>query len=136
LVNFPPDNGASLIQAIQQWSNILYAASDASLKDGQSTHAWLLSMGQISNIEDNTLTIYSSSPVDGFSHLSSARAELHGIMAISIIAKPFLSFYSSSAKIITYCNNKGMINKCNTLTINSLQKNRETHWVSHCVSVL
>jgi hypothetical protein len=54
-IHMPPDNGKAIIEAISSRDSILFGASDASLKDGSVTHAWILSSGQI---DDTTLTCH------------------------------------------------------------------------------
>jgi hypothetical protein len=64
-VYLPPDNGKALIKKINNSSNILYGSSDASLEDKKSSHAWILSSGDIGDINDLLLHISGSGPVDG-----------------------------------------------------------------------
>jgi hypothetical protein len=56
------------------------------MEDGRASHALIVSSGEVDSISDPTFTIFESGPVDGYSpYLSSTRAELTGITAISII---------------------------------------------------
>jgi hypothetical protein len=81
-ITFPPDNGVALIRKIDENSNKLFCSSDASLKQAKATHAWIVSSGDITDIEDPKFNISGSGPVHGLpSSLSSARAELQGITA-------------------------------------------------------
>lgn len=125
-VTFPPDNCAKLKQTLKHLANSLYSASDASLKDERAYHAWIVSAGNIENINDNDMNILGAGPVDGLSpFLSSAWAELTGITAISIIARLFLDFHSIQAKIETYCDNLRVINKCQSMSFSKLRRHRE-----------
>ncbi len=73
-IKFPPDGGKSLIQYLQRNNLPLIGASDASLKDGQSGQAWILTTGDINHISDPYMHLSGSGPVDGFyADLSSAR---------------------------------------------------------------
>jgi len=95
-VHFPSNNGASILQSIQQLPHpVLYGTSDASLKSQRSTHAWIISSGQIDDIMDPERNISGAGPVNGLSpYLSSSRAELTGLLPIYswtfIIKKPLL----------------------------------------------
>jgi hypothetical protein len=94
-VHLPPDNGESLLRELRKNNNIIYSASDASLKGGKSTHAWIISSENIEDISNPYNTIYGSGPVHGpIKDLSSFRGELQSITAISIIAS-FLSEFAS-----------------------------------------
>ena len=91
-IHLPPDNGESLIQQLWKNNNTIYGASDASLKNGKSSHAWIISSGNIDDISNPYNRIYGSGPVHD--DLSSFRGELQGINAIMIIAS-ILSEFSS-----------------------------------------
>jgi hypothetical protein len=43
-VQFPPDHGRFLMQLLHQGTNTLFGTSNGSLKGGQSTHAWIISI--------------------------------------------------------------------------------------------
>lgn len=50
-IHIPSDDGTSLFQHIQLHNLPLFGASDASIQDGHSTHAWILSSGNTDDIE-------------------------------------------------------------------------------------
>jgi hypothetical protein len=57
--------------------------------------------------------ISGAGPVDGYqSYISSSRAELTGITAVSIMAKLFLEFHNYRSKLNLICDNQGMLQKC------------------------
>ncbi len=126
--NFPNDNGATLINRISD-SGTLYCISDASMKDGHATHAWIVSSGEVDSISDPTLTIFGSGPVDRYSqYLSSTRAELTGITAISIIVRLFVKFHSYKPKIQITCNNKGVIFKIPHISLCKFRAHHEANY--------
>lgn len=47
-------------------------------------------------------------------YLSSSYAELKGLTALSIIARLFLDFHLSLAKVNAICDNQGVIQTCNS----------------------
>ncbi len=54
----PPDNGYKLIKSIKESTpKKIFATSDASLRNGRSTHAWVVSTGQISDLLDPNMHI-------------------------------------------------------------------------------
>ncbi len=84
---FPPDNGYKLMQTIKQSNKKkIFASSNASLRNGRSTHAWVISTGQISDLSDPNMHIRGAGSIHGHKNcLSSCRGELQGITAITII---------------------------------------------------
>jgi len=95
-ITLPSDNGEAIIDAISSRDNVLFGASDASLKDGRVTHAWILSSGNIDDIADENLHLSGRGPVDGYYHnMSSGWVELHDTTTISIMPRLFLTFHSS-----------------------------------------
>jgi hypothetical protein len=120
-VEFPQDNGAPILNAIQRKNNILFGASNASFKNRKAAHAWILSAGSISDIEDPDMHIWGSGPVDGhIPHLSSGRGEVHRIAALTIIAHLFLKYHSSIARVEAVCDSQGIINKCSHASFSKL----------------
>lgn len=51
-VVFPPNNGTTLLNDIATTSGTLFGASDASLKNHRSSHAWIISSGSTQDIEE------------------------------------------------------------------------------------
>jgi hypothetical protein len=114
-VTFPADNGEKLLGTISSSNNTLSSASNASVKDGRAAHAWIISSANINDISNCNMHITGSGPVDGLPpFISSSRAELTGITAIAIITRNFLEFRFYTACIHTYCDNQGIIKKCQT----------------------
>ncbi|MFN9979486.1 MAG: hypothetical protein ACK53Y_06215 [bacterium] len=96
----------------------LFGACNASLKEGQATHAWILSSGNISDIVDDNMNLHGSGPVHCYpTHLSSSQGELAGLAAISIVTQLLLKVFSSPANVSVVCDNKAMVNKCNSIDI-------------------
>jgi hypothetical protein len=110
-VVFPPDDGKLLIDYLEQHSEslCLYGASDASFKINAS-HAWVISSGNVTDINDPFKSIHGSGPVDGYGpHLSSTHGELQGQTAIAIVTNLFLRHHNSSIPIRMICDNKSAI---------------------------
>jgi hypothetical protein len=128
VVSFPSDSGTTIIQKDTQDNNRLFGVSDTSLKEGRPTQAWILSSGNVSDITDPNLHILGSGPVDvSPPYISSAKAELASITAVSIIAQLLLKFQSSNATVELICNNKGMIAKCGTINLIKFCSQREVN---------
>jgi len=109
-------------------SNRLHGASDASLKDGRATHAWILSSGNTNDIEDPDLHLSGWGPVDGRNHsMSTSHGELHGITALPLMAKLHLQFHSSTASVEAICDNINVISCCSTPFYHKLQCHREAN---------
>jgi len=74
IVYFPSDDGVQLISKCWHNHNNIFGASDASFHHGQTTHAWVISPGEVSDLEMPNMTISGSWAVDGYSpHMSSGR---------------------------------------------------------------
>jgi hypothetical protein len=109
-VVFPNDQGSALADACQQKGNILFGASDASYNHGQATHAWVMSSGNVSDLTSGNLSISGSGYVDGYApHMSSARGELQGITALSIMSALFYQHFKLQEKLTAICDNQGMV---------------------------
>jgi len=61
------DSKLKLIHSVQLNKIILLGASNASFKDGQSSHAWILSSGNVGDITDSTMNTSGLGPVGGLS---------------------------------------------------------------------
>jgi len=124
-IKMPSDNGVKLLNAISSSGNSIYGASDASVKDGWATHAWIISSRDINDINDGDMHIAGTGPVDGLlPYISFSRAKLTGITAISVITRLFLEYHLHSASIQTFCNNQGVIKKCQSISFGKLCR----HW--------
>jgi hypothetical protein len=112
-ISFPPDDGTLLTQTITESYHKLFAASDASYKEGRATHAWIISTGKIADITNPWFNIHGSGPVHELSqHLSSTRGELQGITSFTIMLRLFFTVCNSSCSISAICDNRGVIHKC------------------------
>lgn len=59
--------------------------SDASFNDGRAAHAWILSSGDVDDIENQIMNISGHGSVNGYSpYLSSSRGELTGITIVTV----------------------------------------------------
>jgi hypothetical protein len=127
-IHFPSDNGEQILHQIMTLNSSLFGASDASFKNGRASHAWILSSGNIDDIVDPDCHISGSGPVHSTpQYLSSARGELQGITAISIISALFAKFHNQALKVSSICNNRGIISKCTEGTFSSLHQNRDAN---------
>jgi len=70
-------------------------------------------------------------PVHGFTtDLSSARGELAGLTAITIVAHLLLKYFSSSANVNLVFDNKGMVQKYDSLYTDRFCHHHEKTWTS------
>ncbi len=124
-VVFPPNNGTTLLIDIATTSGTLFGASDASLKNHQSSHAWIISSGSTQDIEEPLWHIYGSGPVHGApQYLSSSRGELQGLTALSIVANLLSNFSGNKLRMNAICDNSGVISKCTKGLACSLRGNK------------
>jgi hypothetical protein len=124
-VNFPPDEGHALCEEINLLGNLLFGACDALFKGDKASHAWILTSGKITDLENELYQIYGSGPVDGVhSNMSLTRAELAGLTAISIVASLLLTKTSAKTKVKIICGNKGAIQACSKPTRDNLRFHR------------
>jgi hypothetical protein len=65
-VQLPPDGGKALIQHLTSTAKPLLGVSDASLKDGQSGHAWILSTGDTDHLDNPLMKLSGQGAVDGY----------------------------------------------------------------------
>jgi hypothetical protein len=127
-LHFPPDNGHALMEEIQHSSGKIFGASDASLKSGRATHAWIISPGKKDDINNPLLHISGPGMVHGNpNYLSSARGELQGITAMSIICNMLSRHHNRQTKLSAICDNVGVINKCTKGKFSSLRRNRDAN---------
>jgi len=125
-IQSPPDNGCTLMNEIQNSSGRMFGVSDALLKHGRATHAWIISSGKVDDINNPLLHISRTGMVHGIpNYLSSARGELQGITAMSIISNMFSQYHNKQIKTSAICDNAGVINKCAKGRFSSLQRNRD-----------
>jgi len=82
----------------------MFGASDASFRSGNATHAWVISSGQVSDLEALNMTITGCGAMDGYStHMSSRRGELHGITALSIMTNVLYNFHNFTGTVTAVC---------------------------------
>jgi hypothetical protein len=132
-VQLPPDGGESLIQYLTSNAKPLLGASDASLKEGQSAHAWILSTGETDHIADPLLQISGKGPVDGYSmDMSSARGEIQGQTALAIMSSLLLKAQDlPNLPVIFYGDNSGVQRKCNMYPTQKLRDHRQPNQDLH-----
>jgi hypothetical protein len=124
-VQFPLDDGRVLIQGIKDSNKAIFAASDTFHKEGRSSHAWRISTGLVSDINNPLKHISGSGPVQGFhKYLSSTRGELQGITAITIISKLISEFLGPLCNITAITDNQGVIRRCSRCNYNFLRSHR------------
>jgi hypothetical protein len=126
-IQLPLDGGQELIKYLKHTKKPLKGMSDASLKDGTSSHAWILSTGENDHTLDGNMSIHGTGPVNGApKSMSSARGELHGQTAMAIVSKLLLETHQEP-KIPTLLqgDNQRIQRKCNEIRIDRLKHHRE-----------
>jgi hypothetical protein len=94
-VTLPKDGGTKLMQYLLTNNKPLLGASDASLKHGNSSHAWILTTGELEHINDPLMTLSGGGPVDGYqADMSSTRGEIHGQTALAIMSQNLLKAHN------------------------------------------
>jgi hypothetical protein len=87
--------------------------------------AWIISSGKVDDIMTPILNISGAGAVHGMpKYLSSARGELQGITAISIILNLLSDYHHKRITTSSICGNIGVINKCTNGHFSSLRHNR------------
>jgi hypothetical protein len=101
--------------------------SDASLKHGQCSHAWMLTTGDPEHLTNQNMYIQGAGAVDSdTSMMSSTRGELHGQTAMAIMSDIFLTAHNdTTAKIVLYGDNKGVQQVCSTIQVGKLKHHRQ-----------
>jgi hypothetical protein len=124
--SFPPDDGITLLRRIQNNGNPLFGSSNASVRHLSFTHAWTITSGDISDLQNPLLCISGHGPTDGCPNsISSTRGELQGQTAMAIISDLFLTHNSSNASISLICDNKGAIQRCSNPPTGNLHHHRQ-----------
>jgi hypothetical protein len=108
-VTFPCDNGKTIMHSLNQNScPTLFGTSDAALKDHRGTHAWIISSGEISDINDPDQSISGAGPVNRYDpNLSFSHAELTGLAALVITANLFMDYHNTKTTFHATCDNQG-----------------------------
>lgn len=97
-IQLPPDGGHELINYLKHTNKPLKGMSDASLKHGTCSHAWILSTGENTHTLNENMSIHGTGAVDGAPNsMSSAKGEFHGQTAMSIVSKLFLETHQETS---------------------------------------
>jgi hypothetical protein len=128
-ISIPPDGGQKLIEYIKDRDGSLMGVSDASITDGEGTHAWILTTGEKEHIDDPYMKIEGCGPVDGDKQaMSSARGELQGQTALAIITETFLNDHDAGTTPVTfYTDNQGVQQCCNNPKIHRIGHHRKAN---------
>jgi hypothetical protein len=126
-VQIPEGGGTKLIQYLLNNNKPLLGASDASLKDGNSSHAWILTTGELDHLSDPSMQLSGGGPVDGFkADQSSARGEIHGQTALALMAQTLLQAHGrQNMPTIFYGDNIGVQRKCRKMSPFKLRDHRQ-----------
>jgi hypothetical protein len=128
-ISIPPDGGDKLMTYIKDRDANLIGVSDASVIDGNGTHAWILTTGEKEHLSDPYMKLEGHGPVDGDkSAMSSARGELQGQTALTIITEAFLSAHNETDMEVTfYTDNQGVQKSCNHPKIRRIGHHRKAN---------
>jgi hypothetical protein len=120
--HLPPDGGHCLMSYLTTTNTPLLGVADASLKEGNCSHAWILTSNNSAHINDPNMIIHGAGPVDGYANfMTSVRGELQGQTAMAIMSQKLLTAHNSPhTPVHFYGDNQGIQN--------NLQ--RQAHWVS------
>jgi hypothetical protein len=123
-ISLPPDGGQRLMEYVKDCDASLIGVSDASVIEGQGTHAWILTTGEMEHLSDPYMKLEGQGPVDGDTlAMSSARGELQGQTALAIMTGALLMEHDATDTPITfYTDNQGVQKSCH---------NPKTHRIGH-----
>jgi hypothetical protein len=126
-VQLPPDNGNQLMQYITETNSPLISAADASLKQGNCSHSWIITTNNSDHIDDPDMSITGAGPVDGYSkYMPSTRGELQGQTAAAIAVQCLLKQHpDATPQVHFYGDNQGVQSKCATYTPRKLRTHRD-----------
>jgi len=129
LVQFPSDDAIQLVNDIKQNGNNIFGASDASFRDGQATHAWMLSTGKVTDLDSGNMTITGIGHVERYApHMSSTRGELYGVTALSIMADLLCQHAGIQGSLLAICDNQEVVTKCNSTLCHNLRCQRNPNF--------
>jgi hypothetical protein len=112
-ISFPPDGGIQLMDHLRETQDSLIGVSDASIIEGNGTHAWILTTSDTAHLEDPYMKIEGSGPVDGdTSTMSSSRGELQGQTALAIITKKLINEHNAHDIPITFFSDNQGVQRC------------------------
>ncbi len=95
-VQLPADGRHQLMKHLVEHHKPLIGISDASLKDGQGAHSWILTTGDLDHLNDPLINIFGRGPVDGHpTDMSSAQGELQGQTALAIMLTNLLKAHQN-----------------------------------------
>lgn len=126
-IHLPPDGGAKLMEYVMTNNSPIFGASDASLKNNNCSHAWVVTSNNPEHLHDPDMIIHGAGPVDGhYKYLSSARGELQGQTAAAIAIQQLLRAHKSHCTPVhLYGDNQGIQNKCTTFRPRKMKSHRE-----------
>jgi hypothetical protein len=128
-ISLPPDGGVKLMEYITERDASLIGVSDASVIEGNGTHAWILTTGEKDHISDPHMKLEGYGTVDGDTiAMSSARGELQSQTALTIITEAFLSEHNANEMAVTfYTDNLGVQKCCTNPKINHIGHHRKAN---------
>jgi hypothetical protein len=102
-ISIPPDGGKKLMAYVKDDETALLGVSDASIKNGCGTHAWILTTGEMEHMSDPCMKLEGSGPVDGDPYtMSSARGELQGQTALAIVTSTLLKEHDAQNTPVSF----------------------------------
>jgi hypothetical protein len=125
-IHNPKDGGAQLITYIKDANAPLLGVSDASLKNANCSHAWIITSNNPCHIQDPNMMIHGSGSVNGLGHyIFSVRGEIQRQTAAAIIIQQLLWAHNSlQTPVPLFGDNHGIQNKCNTYNPHKLKTHR------------
>jgi hypothetical protein len=126
-IQMPPDGGNKLMKYIGETNTPILGAADASLKQGNCSHSWIITTNNPDHIDDPHMTISGAGTVDGYEkYMSSTRGELQGQTAAAIIIQGLLRSHNGvNPQVHFYGDNQGVQSKCSTYTPRKMRVHRE-----------
>ncbi len=104
-------------------------ASDASVKDGNCSHVWVITMTNIDHLNDPLMKITGGGAVDGnTSELTSFHGELQGQTALAIITNKMQGIIpNQQAMFHMYGDNLAVQNKCRETNTSKIRHHRKAN---------
>jgi hypothetical protein len=115
------------MQYIGETNSPIMGAADASLKQGNCSHSWIITTNNPDHLDDPHMTISGAGTVDGYGkYMSSTRGELQGQTAAAIIIQGLLRSHKGiKPQVHLYGDNQGVQSKCSTYTPKRMRVHRE-----------
>jgi hypothetical protein len=102
-ITLPPDGGQKLMDYVKERDASLLGVSDASVVEGNGTHAWIITTGETAHLSDPFMKLEGHGPVDGDKlTMSSARGEMQGQTALAIVTEAFLTAHEAKDMTVTF----------------------------------